>query len=225
MFHREAAVSVEVLGVEKGLTTPQYYACSLLIFYLLLMGLPYGSLLCREDQSLSALLHAKGCSCIKQHGGEFLALLCGQLASMAVLLTAVWIAGKAWDLSSLSVLLPEGGTFPVGALCLALLLTTAFHTVVYGLCNGVISGILLHFFLSLGLSYLSGCFYPLYAFPPKIQTVAEFLPVCVLRNYLAGLYTGEALWYRGLLVFAYGLGFFALGWLGKKRRLSRYTGG
>lgn len=70
-------------------------------------------------------------------------------------------------------------------------LAAAFSLLLFSLAGDALNGILLHFFTTLTLCYLSGCFYPLSAFPESMQKAALLLPPSVLRGYLASVLRGD----------------------------------
>lgn len=90
----------------------------------------------------------------------------------------------------------EAALFPLAAkLFCAFLpsaaLAAAFSLLLFSLAGDALNGILLHFFTTLTLCYLSGCFYPLSAFPESMQKAALLLPPSVLRSYLASVLRGD----------------------------------
>ena len=224
-LNRADGVELQELGVEHALSTTEYYLCSLVIFFLLLMGLPFASLYCRRDPSMSVFLNAKGFSNVMQLSSEYLALFLGLGSLVAVLLGGLAVGIRAFDLGEAvdGFILLDGS--PLLALLPALLLITAFDYMIFELSENVIGGLLTQFFLSISLCYVSGCFYPLYSFPETVQKVAAVLPVCVLREQMAGVLKGKATIQGILPVLLYSGIFFAVALLGKKRKQLRYGGG
>ena len=76
----------------------------------------------------------------------------------------------------------------------------------------------MHFFLSVGLCYLSGCFYPASALPQTVRALAEVLPTGTARGYLATCFSGDASGILGGILF-YGAVFFLLTWLLREIRI------
>ena len=54
------------------------------------------------------------------------------------------------------------------------------------------TGVLMQFFLTLGLCFVSGCIYPTHFFPVGIQKLATWLPAGLARSQLAGCFTGKS---------------------------------
>ena len=74
-----------------------------------------------------------------------------------------------------------------------------------------VSFVLLQFFLSTALCFVSGCMYPVYFFPVSVQRVAAWLPAGLARSQLASCITGENDVQTLLLLLAYALVFSIVG--------------
>lgn len=193
LFHRSDLFSVEVLGVSDALPLPSYYFCSFTVFFLLLMGLPFAAVFVKKDLSLHRMLTSARVSPLRQTvcecgvyigvtGGMFLLLLLllGYLRDRVEVLSALGIFDLHGPLSLALLLLP------------LVLVTASFGELLFELSGELVSGILLHFFATLALCYVTGCFYPLYAFPAPVQALAPFLPTGAARAYFAALLTGDS---------------------------------
>jgi len=55
----------------------------------------------------------------------------------------------------------------------------------YELVTNLISGILLQFFASVILCFISGCMYPISFFPQAVQKMSAFLPTGMARQQIA----------------------------------------
>ena len=73
-----------------------------------------------------------------------------------------------------------------------ILLIAAFSFMLYSLSRDLIGGLMLQFFVSVTVCFVSGCLYPVYFFPVKVQQLAQWLPAGVARSHLSGYITGEA---------------------------------
>ena len=91
------------------------------------------------------------------------------------------------------------------------LMAVSFSFMLYSLSSDLIGGILLHFFSSLLLCFVSGCLYPVYFFPSSIQKAAQWLPTGLARNQLASIVTEEAVLSQSLLLVGYSALFVAIG--------------
>lgn len=208
ILNRAEFYRVEELGVDNGLTTRDYYICAGLVVLLVLMGLPFGAVYIKKDRALTRLLRSRGYSAGQQ-------LLCEYGAhglAMVVLAGAVLaVAGLALALLPGSGIgsMPELGSLAVKLLPVVVMLS-ALNMLVFNLSDSTVSGLLLHFFGAIGLCYVSGCIYPISAFPVGVQRFAAFLPTAVARQHLAAGFTGDGAWGSLGALLLYGLGFFAI---------------
>ena len=70
-------------------------------------------------------------------------------------------------------------------------MVASFSFLLYELTADLISGVLLQFFVTLCLCFISGCLYPNFFFPEIVQKIAAVLPAGIARMQLAGCITGE----------------------------------
>jgi ABC-type uncharacterized transport system permease subunit len=80
-------------------------------------------------------------------------------------------------------------------------------------------GVLLNFFGTLALCFVSGCMYPVYFFPVALQKLSAYLPTGLARTQLSGCLTGKTEFLPGLLLTLYGIVFLALSVLLTRKRL------
>ena len=80
-------------------------------------------------------------------------------------------------------------------------------------------GVLLHFFGTLTLCFVSGCMYPVYFFPVALQKVSAYLPTGLARAQLSSCITGKTEFLTGLLLILYGILFLLLSVLLTRKRL------
>ena len=67
---------------------------------------------------------------------------------------------------------------------------TLMHTLFYELSDNTVSSVLILFIISVGLSYISGLFYPIGFFPEAIQKISAYLPTGAGFGYLRNTLTG-----------------------------------
>ena len=97
----------------------------------------------------------------------------------------------------------------------------AMQCFLYSIVSSLTEGILLNFIGTVGLGYLSGCFYPTYFFPQSIQTLAEFLPTGIAMKYLTQILCDfPSIEQMGLLLSYAGL-FLGMAVMVKKRKMAR----
>ncbi len=221
ILNRGNMVTVDILGIESGLGMVEYYICGLFIVFFMLAGLPFVTIYCRKDNSLNTLLLSKGFSHKKQliceWGAHFLSYLC------LVLICAVL-------LSSLIILSPNLVTFESAFLFIlylvpVILMFSSLNLMIFELTSNVVSGVLLHFFTTLSLCYVSGCFYPVYAFPKIIQNLQSVLPTGVARACLANAFTKEQNVFSLFSVLLFALAFYLLTLYIRSRKMQSHKEG
>ena len=218
IFDRDAFYETEVLGVSDGLSTVNYYICAVIMLLLILMGLPFAAIYIKRDYALPRMLRSRGFAAWRQ-------LLCeygAHLLSMAVLLGFVFLVGAIAMAASPNLpadILPELAPLAL-RLIPVLLMICALNIMLFTLAGNMVSGLLLHFFGAIGLCYISGCIYPVSAFPLSVQRLAAFLPTGIARYHISTGFSGNAAWgsFGGLM--AYTLAFFGIALLVRSRKIS-----
>lgn len=182
---RDRVYRVDTLGIGDALQLTEYLVCGLSVLLLHLCCLPFAPLMIRRDLSLARMLSAKGIGAAAQALCDFFVYALGILALTVLTLTAaVLIPGMEFTAEDALALLWQ---------CLPVLLTVAaFSFMLYTLSGDLIGGVLLQFFLSAAMCFVSGCLYPVYFFPAEVQRLAEHLPAGLARSQLAGYITGES---------------------------------
>ena len=209
VLKRSDLLEVQELGISDGLSLVEYYVCGIFLLFLSLMGLPFACLYIRKDASLARFLLSKGYGNGVQLICEYLAHLLAMIAIAALMLVVVGIGvgtvGRELvpDLTVETVLAFGLHGLPVIGMM------AAFNMLLFEIASNEVSGVLLHFFTTMGLCYVSGCFYPSYAFPRLMQQIADALPIGVAREQLSAFFTGEDMLLRTVLVLGYGAVFLA----------------
>lgn len=202
VFRRSEIYQVSELGISDGLTTPQYFFCSITVLLLMLLGLPYAVVFVKKDWAFSRMLASRRFPAVGQVACEYAAY-----AGVMLLLVAVIAAGfslAAGRVPALSELIdPEYLTSLGLAILPAVLMIAALNSMIFELSGNIVNGILLQFFATVSLCYVTGCFYPIYTFPQAVQLVAPYLPTGLMRGYLADCLIGQGSLLRlgGLLAF------------------------
>lgn len=189
---RAGIYTVKELGINAGANIAQYLFCGITVLFLLLIGLPYATVFIKKDRSLNKLLAAENVSLFKQiiceWGAYFLSVTL-IVAIVLSVLTVIMGAVKGGEYSEIlnkqNIILLFLKILPVIAL------TTAFNVFLFEIANDIVSGVLLQFFATLSLCYVTGCMYPIYAFPKVVQRISPFLPTGIARGYLIGCITEE----------------------------------
>lgn len=195
---RDRIYRVQELGAGNDLPLGDYLVCGLTVLMLSLCCLPFAPMVIRRDHAVARMLASKG----KPAWLQALPELC------------------AYGLGVFAVTVPVGVLLgqltPVGfaQLLPVAVLVAAMSFMLYALSSDLIGGVLLQFFLTAAMCFVSGCVYPVYFFPVAVQRLAAWLPAGVARAHLASAYTGEGK--LGLLM-AYSALFCAVGILARVR--------
>lgn len=186
---RTHMVDTDNIGVSDNLSFIGYMCCGIVIFLLLLCGISACPLFVRRDMSLPQLLSSTRRSPFLQVSGEFFGYFCMMLCNFTLIFVMLVLVAE-----DAITLIPELEYFSrkeiltLGLKMLPAVLTLcALQFLLFELCSGVVSGVLLQFISTISLGYISGCFYPSSFFPPTIQSVAKFTPSDVARRYMCKL--------------------------------------
>lgn len=206
IFSRSKVMTVEQLGISQGVSTAEYYVCGLTVFLLMLLGITFVTVCVRSDLSLNRLLVSKGSSALAQTTCEFaahyiiLSLLIAVMSAVGSVALAIMGKGDLL-LTNFTDLLPL-----FARIFVILLMISGFNTLMFELSGNVVSAVLFHFFASIGLCYISGCFYPIYSLPLPLQKLSHFLPTGIAREYLEGYFVGDTNYTQlvGILIFTVG---------------------
>lgn len=190
VLNRNRIYDTEIYGLYERLSPELYYASGMLVLFLLLWGVNGVLLLKKEESDLKRLLRVRGCDAVSQILGEYLAFffLMYAAVNLVLLLSGLFVRLSGIDLRD------YGFDAPLPALLWAVLPTvamlSALQFLIHEAVSDVISSVMASFFLSMGLGYLSGCFYPAGFFPESIRNTAVHLPAGLAMRYLQSCFTG-----------------------------------
>lgn len=210
IFSRSKVMTVEQLGISQGVSTAEYYVCGLTVFLLMLLGITFVTVCVRSDLSLNRLLVSKGSSALAQTTCEFaahyiiLSLLIAVMSAVGSVALAIMGKGDLL-LTNFTNLLPL-----FARIFVILLMISGFNTLMFELSGNMVSAVLFHFFASIGLCYISGCFYPIYSLPLPLQKLSHFLPTGIAREYLEGYFVGDTNYTQLVSILIFTVGFLAV---------------
>ena len=199
ILDRNNLYNTNELGISDNITLPEYLLCGISVLFLLLMGLPYAPVFVKNDYSLNKKLIIRGDKNYKQVLCEYFSYFLANLLLVCLLLLVISIAGSVMN-DIFSGFIPPVSEIPSIILKIipAILVLTALTFLFFELSENIVTGVLLYFFSTIALCYISGCFYPIYTFPQVIQDISAFLPTGLSRSYFANCITGSsylnALW-------------------------------
>ena len=224
IFNRSEMYHVNELGFSDGMSLTEYFICGLSVLLLLLVSLPYAVVYIKKDNSLGSLMISRGYSGLGQLFCEFVSHFASMIALVLTLLLFGAVAGNLFS-SSLSTIFEENladGFF--ARFIFVLLLIAAFNIFVFEITDNIVSGVLVHFFATISMCYISGCMYPINALPEVVRMFSVFLPTGVARGFLAGSYTGEGNIFHGVMILLYIAVFFFGAFLVRKYKTESRRG-
>jgi len=222
LLERQNVFEIEELGISNQLSMTGYYICSFVIVFFMLFGLNGCALFINQDVALKKLLASQGCSSFVQVISEFLSYslllivsALGILSAVGVVCDANYIRTDEWNFVDF---------FTVGRFGIQLIpvmcMFTAMAMLGHELAGNMVSGLLLQFLLTVGLGYMSGCFYPSSFFPEAIQIMGGILPSGVALDYASKCMLGKMGWQEILMVMLYSILFLTLTCLFRKREVA-----
>jgi len=186
VFMRSRTYSVTELGISDNLGFQGYLLCGISVVFLMMATLPFAPYLIEQDGGMQALLLSRGVSVFKQEISRFLAYFLVLLGVLAAVILALSLGTSALGVSILEV-----ASDSVLRVLPVILLVAAWSYFLYSVSWNYVTGILLHFFLTIVMCFVGGCMYPGYFFPDAIRTVGEILPAGLARIQVASCLTGE----------------------------------
>lgn len=203
---RDRVYQVHELGIGDRLPLREYLLCGLSVLFVWLSCLAFAPKLLRPAPALGQLLRSRG----KSFWGQ---LLCdfGAYFMMLLPIASLPLLG-GWYLGILQAPL-------WGCILTALVVTLLCGSMsfcLYQLTDQLLSGVLLQFFVILGMCFLCGCMYPVFFFPEAVQRLSVWLPAGLARTLLAGCITGDASLAAWLTPIGYSSVFLALSRLARK---------
>lgn len=189
---RAQMLTVEEVSQDMDLSGEAYYFIAGIVLFLLFWGLTCPGILHPENRALQEKLVANGIGAAAQTVVRYLAFA---LSFCVIYLFAAICFSAGMVLAGGTI----PGTVPFRFIewvwCFikiipVLLPACALILLSYEIVTDKAAGVLFLFFLILILGYLSGCFYPLSFLPRGIQSIAPFLPLRIMFEYVSGCVTG-----------------------------------
>lgn len=206
VLDRGKVYKATALGISSELSLVTYLLCGFSVLFLLLCSLPFAPYLIKKDLALERILWTRGCTPAKQVLCEWLVYFLFLLIPAEFLLL-VFSQAQSIPTHAFLIVLPT------------LFALSAMSFFLFSLSRDMISGVLLPFFVSVSLAFVSGCMYPVYFFPVALQKLSAYLPTGLARTQISACLTGKTLPETGLFLILYGIGFLFLSTLLRRRRL------
>lgn len=186
IINRTSMGKNEYIGIADEVSMQGYFLCSIITLFVFLFGISCVSMYAKRDISLNRILYAKGQSGQRQIICEYFTYFL--LVYLVVFVTSVCVA----VLGGIKSLIPELEYMGMSEILLftiriipVVAMISAFHFLLFEITRDIVTGVLLQFVASVSLTYISGCFYPIYFFPEIVQRISTFLPAGLARSYLS----------------------------------------
>lgn len=221
IFHRNELCRVDELGISDGLSTPEYYICAITILIFVLIGIPFSMVYIKKDYAFHRLLLSRGYSAQLQLSCEYCTHLFAMFLQAAAIMLIIFAANIIPKVIGSDTLSFHGFLLKIAPI---IIMISAFNLFMFELSNNIVSGLLLHFFLAISLCYISGCMYPIYAFPQIIKKIGSCLPTGIARSYLATEFTFDTSLPYLVGIILYTIAFYTLAWLIRYRKTTVVRG-
>ncbi len=222
VINRNQIYTVQELGVSGGLSFSQYLICGISILFIFIIGLPFTSVFVKKDMSLHRVISAKGYTYTKQVSAELLSYVFVLLLIIGVVFAAAIVCACLYPniltnetLKAASVLKLVLQALPI------VLMSASFCIMLLESTSDIVSAVLLQFFAAVSLCYISGCLYPIYAFPVVVQKIAPFLPTGAARVYLQGCISNKFSFIAFIGVILYSTAFFTITCFIRRHRINK----
>jgi len=179
---RSQVYQVQTLGIGDSLGLVEYLFSGLTVFLMLIIGVIFSGLYIKRDYSFERILMCKGMSIWVIVITELLALSLGILVCQIIVSAAFKALPFAQSLYDCTQMWWR--MIPVG------LFAGTFGYCVFTFATNLLDGVVLHFFGCLSLCFVSGCLYPVFFFPERLQVIASYLPAGLARVCVSGCFSG-----------------------------------
>ena len=184
IIERARMYKTDITGVSYGLDLMQHLFIGITILLLCVLVIPLVCLLVRRDNSMLRFLRAAGCGSVRTALSEFFAMVLVFLPALGILAGCVTVLNRFLPLAQMADVGFDLSIFARSLIPVSVLVC-AFAFAVTELSGNMLSAVTGFFFFSMGLCYISGCMYPLYALPPILQQIAAFTPTGAARAFVS----------------------------------------
>lgn len=179
---RSKAYKLDILGVSEGLGFGASVLCGVMLLFLMLICIGFAPVFARGSIAFGTILSSRRFGVTWQIICEYFAfMLCGAFSAAIFFFGLFGFMGE--EISALAQV--EIGAEFFLSLFLSFLMISAMQILIFEATEGIWAGVLSQFLAAIGLSYFSGCLYPIYFFPEIIQKISVFLPTGAARSLLA----------------------------------------
>ena len=164
-----------------------YYISGALVLFMLLLGINCYSCLNRMPPEASKRLSLSGCPVLMQGLADYISIVTVMLTAVGIIIIpAVIIMGVFGMSLSLTGIMAMFIIIPV-----FVLLSSALIYLISQLTQQNMNRIMITFFVSIAMCFVSGCFIPSIMLPDTLQTVSRLLPAHYMMKLGANLLSGS----------------------------------
>ena len=164
-----------------------YYICGALVLFIMLFGINcFNSRLTLSSYS-SKRLSLSNTPIVLQGLSSYLSTALGQLTAISIVAVPAVFIIKMFNLSL-------NGPAVVGLILtipVFILISSAFVYFIGSLTEHVTGQIMITFFTTLGMCFISGCFIPTIMLPDILQVISKFLPTHYMINFSSSFLSGS----------------------------------
>lgn len=198
IISRSKSYRVTESGVFDGLGMDGYLISGLGIVLFMLICLIFAPVMIRRDQAMARMLKSRSRPVVWQVLCDFAVYMVGLLGIACIVLLLLLIRPEA-EISATMILQCLPVVFSLGAMSFLM----------YEAASDLVSGVLMQFFVTLALCFVSGCLYPITFFPDAVQKVAQFLPTGMARTQIGNCILGCVSWENIAALLGFGCLFLA----------------
>jgi len=162
---RTNVTEITELGLSDGLSTVEYYATGILLFFMLLLSFCGISYFLGTNDARAKFLKSKGLSAFGQVLAEYIPFFTVSIIASSIIILLMQQPDKLPYLIPISIMFASLGFM------------------IFEILIGVINKILVAFMLYIAMGYVSGYFYPKSFFPDVVQKIGTYIPSGVAFSY------------------------------------------
>ena len=191
IIDRSKIYKTEITGVSYGLDLISHLFIGYTVIFLCVTVIPLVVLFVRRDNSMLKMLSSANKGSVYTVLCEFSALLLVFLVSLTVVVSGFYLLNRFAGLIKLPEISIDIRQIILAALPAAVCIC-AFAFFVFETAGNIVSAVTGFFFSAMGLCYITGCMYPLYALPLSLQKISAFTPTGAARAYISLSATGQS---------------------------------
>ncbi len=198
---RTNVTEITELGLSDGLSTVEYYATGILLFFMLLLSFCGISYFLGTNEARAKFLKSKGLSAFGQVLAEYIPFLTVSIIASAIIILLMQQPDK------LPYMLPIS------------IMYAALGFMIFEILIGVINKILVAFMLYIAMGYVSGYFYPKSFFPDVVQKIGQFIPSGVAFSYGGAVLQNQSTALYLIIMTVYTVCFIGLATLARSQKI------